>query len=176
MKMKKTYVLFASGLLAILALTSCATGTRLDTRSAQDAEITGTYNVIFYGCNYFNDPETIVFLDKTGDPYIFEPFAPDFVYRIKKGLQATDAVAEASNFPNCTSSFKNAQIRGIVAPSGDILGYELRPLYHSFVFGRDDVLNVYYRLRDEKVIITITLDPAVEKMLREGFGRRRMYD
>ncbi|NJD57047.1 MAG: hypothetical protein FIA94_11675 [Nitrospirae bacterium] len=176
MKLKTTYALFVSGLLAILALTSCATGPRLNAQAAQGAEIAGTYNVIFYGCNYFNDPETVVFLDKVGDPYTFEPFAPDFVYRIKKGLPASEALAEADNFPNCTSSFRYAQVRRIAAPSGDILGYELRPLYHSFVFGRDDVLNVDYLLKDDKVVIYVTLDPSVEKMLREGSSRKRMRD
>lgn len=177
MKMKTTYVLFASALLASLALTSCVTGgTRLNTRSAQDAEITGTYDVIFYGCNYFNDPETIVFLDNAGDPYTFEPYAPDFNYRVKKGLSTTEALAEARNFPHCSSSFRNAQARSIVAPSGDILGYEIRPLYHSFAYGLDDVLSVHYRLRDNTVIVTISLDPYVERMLREGSGRRRAND
>lgn len=173
MKTKTKYVLFASALFAMLVLTSCMTGTRLNTKSTQDAEITGTYDVIFYGCNYFNDPETIVFLDKAGDPYTFEPYAPDFNYRLKKGLTTTEALAEARNFPHCSSSFRNAQARSIVAPSGEILGYEIRPLYHSFAFGLDDVLSVHYRLKDDKVIISIALDPSVEKMLREGDGRRR---
>ena len=176
MKMKTTFVLLASVLLAMLALTSCMTGTRLNTRGAQDAEITGTYDVIFYGWNYFNDPETIVFLDKAGDPYTFEPYAPEFNYRVKKGLSTTEALAEARNFPHCSSSFRNAQARSIVAPSGDILGYEIRPLYHSFAYGLDDVLSVHYRLRDNTVIVTISLDPSVEKMLREGGGRRRAND
>lgn len=176
MKMKTTFVLFASVLLVTLTLTSCMTGTRLNTRGAQDAEIAGTYDVIFYGCNYFNDPETIVFLDKAGDPYTFEPYAPDFNYRIKKGMTTTEAIAQARNSPHCSSSFRNAQMRSIVAPSGGILGYEIRPLYHAFAFGLDDVLSVHYRLRDDKVIITISLDPSVERMLREGGGRRRSTD
>jgi hypothetical protein len=173
MNMKTSFVLLSSVLLVILALTGCVTGTRLNTRSAQDAEVAGTYDVIFYGCNYLNDPETIVFLDRAGDPYTFEPYAPDFVYRIKKGLTASDALAEARNFPHCSSSFRNAEARSIVAPSGDIIGYEIRPLYYSYAFGRDDILSVGYQLREHKVIITITLDPYVERMLREGTGRRR---
>lgn len=173
MKIKTTFVLFASVLLATLALTSCATGTRLNTRSAPDRAIAGTYDVIFYGCNYLNDPETIVFLDKAGDPYTFEPYAPDFNYRIKKGLPAKEALAAADHFPQCSSSFRNAQTRSIIAPTGDIIGYEIRPLYHTFAFGLDDVLNVYYRLKDNTVIISIALDPQVERILREGAGRRR---
>ena len=157
-------------LLTVFFCVSCTPGIRLNTQSAQDSEVTGTYNVIFYGCNYFNDLETIAFLDREGDPYTFEPYAPDFKYRVKKRVAATEALAEAKNFLSCNGSFKRAQLSSIVAPNGDILGYEVRPLYYSFAYGGEDILYTDYRLKGNKVVIKIWLNPSIENMLRGGGG------
>jgi hypothetical protein len=150
---------------------SCTPGIRLNTQLAQDSEVTGTYTVIFYGCNFYEDFETIAFLDKEGDQYIFEPYAPDFKYRIRKGVGAKEALAEATNFLHCNTAFQRPQLSKIIAPSGVIVGYEVRPLYYPFVYGSGDVLLKDYRIKDHKVVIWIKLAPWVENMLSGGSGK-----
>ena len=167
---KTTYLAAFVFLLTVFFCVSCAPGIRLNTQGAQDSEVTGTYTVIFYGCNYFNDLETIAFLDKEGDRYTFEPYAPDFKYRVKKRVAAKEALAEAENFLSCNGSFKRAQLSSIIAPDGDILGYEVRPLYYSFAYGGEDILYTDYRLKGDKVIIKMWLNPSIENMLQGGNG------
>jgi hypothetical protein len=170
--MKTKNVLVILFLLYTSSFVSCTPGIRLNTQAAQDSQVAGTYTVIFYGCNFLDDLETIAFLDKEGDQYTFEPFAPAFRYRVKKGMDAKDAVAEATRFVGCNTSFSRAQLSRIIGPDGDTLGYEVRPLYHSFTYGVDDVLYTDYRIKGDKVVMTIRLVPSVEKML-EGSGPHR---
>ena len=143
---------------------SCAPGVRLNTK-AQDSEAKGNYTVIYYGCNFLNDLETIAFLDREGGEYNFEPYAPDFKYRVKKGVSAEEAVETAMKFVSCNPSFSRTQVKSILAPDGETIGYEVRPLYLPFTYGVDDVLYVDYWLKDGKVVITVRLQ---EVMLQEG--------
>lgn len=152
---------------------SCVPGIRLDTRGAQDSEVTGTYRVIFYGCNFLNDLETIALLDKEGDKYIFDPYAPEFKYREKAGMDAPAALEAAEHFLNCNASFRSTQLRRIIGPDASIVGYELRPLYFPFVYGFQDVLETDYVVRGDKVVITIRLFPSVERMLQGDDERER---
>jgi hypothetical protein len=171
--MKKRNMLFTVFLLCALSFISCTPGIRLNTQAAQDSQVAGTYTVIFYGCNFLDDLETIAFLDKEGDQYTFVPFAPAFNYRVKKGIDARDAVAEATRFVGCNTSFSHAQLSRIIAPDGGTLGYEVRPLYHSFTYGVSDVLSTDYRIKGDKVVVTIGLVPSVQKMLENSGSRRR---
>ena len=157
-------------LLLASLLISCAPGVRLNTQGAQDSEVTGRYRVIFYGCNFLNDLETIAFLDKEEDKFIFDPYAPEFNYREKAGLDGPTALAAAEHFLNCNGSYSRTQLREVIGPDNDIVGYELRPLYFPFTYGVDDVLETNYVIRGDKVVIYIRLDPSVERRLRSGSG------
>ncbi len=163
----------AAFIFASLIVASCTSGIRLNTQGKGYPEASGTYTVILYGCNFNNDLETIAFLDKEGDRYTFEPYAPDFKFRIKKGVEAKEALQEAMEFVNCNSSFTHAQVFGITGTGGETLGYEVRPFYHSFMYGAQDVLLTDYWLKDDKVVIKIRLDPSVEMMLQGDGGRDR---
>lgn len=158
-------------LLASLSLMSCAHGTRLATQDAKETEVSDTYTVIFHGCNYLNDLETIVFLDREGDSYTFEPYSPDFNYRVIKGLGAAVALEGAKQFAGCNTSFRTTQLSRVIGPAGEVIGYEVRPIYYPYNYGLDDVLNVNYMLRDKKVVIMIRVDPSIEMMLRDGDSR-----
>jgi hypothetical protein len=171
--MKTKNVLFILSLLCALSFISCTPGIRLNTQGAQDSQVSGTYTVIFYGCNFLDDLETIAFLDKEGDQYTFEPFAPAFRYSVQKGVDAKDAIAEAGRFVSCNTSFSRAQLSRVIGPDGDTLGYALKPLYHSFSYGVEDVLYTDYRIRGDKVVVTIRLAPSVENMLEGGGSHRR---
>src|SRR5512135_127816 len=108
-------VCLAAFLFAALFVASCTSGIRLNTKGAPYSDA-GTYRVIFFGCNFNNDLETIAFLDKEGGKYTFEPYAPDFKFRIKKGVAGKEALQEAEEFVKCNSSFLHAWTYGIIGP------------------------------------------------------------
>jgi len=153
-KAKKLYMLiWVAGML--FGLVSCTPEIRLDTQGTQAPGITGNFTVIYYGCNFLNDLETIAFLNKEDGKYTFEPYAAAFEYRVKKGLPAKEALESAMKFVNCSTAFKRAQVSGILGPGGETIGYEVRPLYEPFTYGASDVLYVGYGLKDGKVIINV---------------------
>ena len=174
--MKKKRPMFPVVLLVAalsLAASSCATGSRLTLRSADETQVTGNFRLILYGCTHFDDLETLAILDKEGDPYTFEPYAPDFSYRVKTGVQAKDALAEAERFVNCDNAFKRYQLARLVAPGGATLGFEVRPLYMPFVYGMEDVIRTDYRIKGDKVIVRIWLSESVDSALGDVDTRGR---
>ena len=169
--MEKTINIFTATLMLILltcATVSPAHAWYLKTEEARAAEVTGVYTLILYGGRHINDLETIAILDKEGDSYEFEPYAPKFDYKVKKGVAAGDALNEARKFVNFHNAFWRSQLTKILDIKGDTIGYEVRPLYYPFVYSRDDILEVYYRLKDSKVIVDIRLIPEVFNALFLG--------
>lgn len=158
-------------LLAVFSV-SCTPGIRLDTQEAQDSEVTGTYRVLFFGCNFNNDIETIAFLDRDDDQYAFKPHAPDISYLVRKEVAAGEAVAETKEFVNCSTAFRGSRLSKIIGPEGDILGYEVRPFYDPLSYGVADVLEADYRLKDHKVVVTIKLKRSAGMRLQDG-GRKQ---
>jgi len=158
-------------IIASVSATSCMPGVRMNTEGAKETEVTGTYRAILHGCNYLDDLMTVAFLQKEGAKYPFEPYAPDFNFRAREGLPAKEALEAAGKFLDCNTSFRNSQLRRIVTPEGDVLGYEVKPLYHIYAYGMDEPLHTDYRLRDGKIIIRMWVDPSVEKMLSGGTER-----
>jgi hypothetical protein len=173
MFLRRLPVFFA--IILLLAVGSCASGPGIHTQKAGIDEVTGRYTLILYGCNYFDDLATVAILAKEGGKYTFAPYAPEFNYRIIKGLPAKEALGRAEKFVNCNSSYKNSILTGIVDPEGHTLGYELRPLYFTFVYGTDDVLNTFYWIRDGKINVSIRLKPSLERHLENG-GKERDRD
>jgi hypothetical protein len=136
----------------------------LKTEEVKSEEITGTFTLVLYGGRHNNDLETVAFLDKEGDQYEFEPYAPEFDYRIKKGVPAEEALKKAKKFVSFHNAFWRSQLSRILDEKGNVIGYELRPLYRSFVYGREDLLEIYYRIKGSKVIIEIRLTPNIFKI------------
>lgn len=163
------YIVLMLGLL--FGSAACTKEVRLNTQGALDADVAGNYTAIYYGCNFLNDLETIAILEKEGNKHPFEPYAPDFKYRATKGLSSTEAIETAKKFVNCNASFRRTQVNRILAPDGETIGYEVRPLYQPYRYGFDDVLDVDYRLKDNKVVITIKLRASIEMMLRDSGER-----
>jgi len=158
---------------AVLAFTasSCVLGNRLEMKTAAESDLTGNLDLILYGCTHNDDLETIAILAKENGPYGFEPFAPDYKYRVIKGVPAKDALEEAQKFVYCHNSFHRSQLSRLIDANGDTLGFEVRPLYLPFVFGMDDALHTDYRIKDGKVVVKIRLLPSIERMLSDGGGR-----
>ncbi|MBI5204023.1 MAG: hypothetical protein HZA11_03805 [Nitrospirae bacterium] len=157
----------------ITASPSFAAETALKTRPAKAADITGVFTLILYGGRHSSDIETIAVFDLEGDRYTFEPYAPEFDYRIKKGLSVKEALHDAETFISRHRSFRSAQLRRIMDRKGKTIGYELRPLYLPLDFGVSDVLDVTYWLREGKVKVVIKLLHSVEKQLSDDDDFRR---
>jgi len=172
MNNKIFYILLMLALL--FCSVSCAKHVRLNTQGAQASEVSGTYTAIYYGCNFLNDLETVAFLEKEGGKYPFVTFAPDDKYRVKKGLSSGEAIESGNKFVSCNSLFRRTQVSRILGPDGETLGYEVRPLYLPYRFGSDDIIEVDYRLKDNKVVITVKLRASVEMGLQDN--KRRLNE
>jgi hypothetical protein len=52
-----------------------------------------------------------------------------------------------------------------------VIGYELRPIYHPFVYGVSDVMDITYDYRPQgKVVVSVELLFHVEQQLRGGMN------
>lgn len=170
----KSLTLFFIGLAVVLSLAGCSTmKAGLQTGPVIAGDVKGTFNVVFLGANFANDFETIAFLDVVGDGYEIEPYAPAFRYRVKKDVPAQDALAEAEKFAGQITGFHKVQYSKILDPNNKVIGYEVRPLYYPHTFGVDDVLDVFYRIKDNKVMVEVTLKPTVKQMI-EGDRQPRI--
>ncbi len=162
--------------LSCMLISGCAGGVSLRTYSATPAELTGTYTVFLYGGNYLLDLRTAAFLDKEGDAYAFEMYAPDFDYKVIKHVPAREAIELAARHVSKHPSFRYYRISGILDPAGYVVGYEVRPYYDPFEFGFSDVLLIDYWIKDSKIITSVHLHPDVEKLLQgESPHRRRIF-
>jgi hypothetical protein len=141
----------------------------LKTEAALPADISGTFTLILYGANYSDDLETVAILDNEGDDYSFEPFAPAFNYTLKKGVQAQEALREATQFVSFHNAYWKYQLSKIVNHEGITIGYEVKPFYRPFVYGISDILDIYYWLKGNgKVKVIIKLDNLVESTRLPG--------
>jgi hypothetical protein len=134
---------------------SCAFDSYLRTERAMPEELTGTYALFLHGARHIDDVENAAILDKEGDPYTFEIYAPEYDYTVKKGVPAKAALEEAEAFVRYHRDFKRSRLSKIVDKAGHTIGYELRPIYHAFHLGQADVLYIDYMMKDNKVITTI---------------------
>jgi hypothetical protein len=158
--------IFIAPLLFIVNYSFAITG-HLRTEEIKENDIKGVFTLILYGARDINDIETVAILDLEGDQYTLEPYAPAFDYKVKKGLSEKEAFDEAHKFISYHNSFYRSQISRILDDKGNTIGYELRPLYMPIVFGRSDVLEVDYWLREGKVRVKIKLLPSIERALPE---------
>lgn len=143
----------------------------LKTKEATDKEVTGVFTLILYGGRYLDDLETVAILDLEKDKYTFEPFAPEFDYIIEKGVSAKDALRTAKKFVSFHHAFHRLVLSKILDKKGNIIGYEVRPIYMPFVYGISDVIDVYYWLKKgNKIKITIRLTPSIERIKFPGGG------
>lgn len=104
----------------------------------------------------------VAFLDKEGDPYTMEIYAPDFQYKTENNVPAGDAFARADQFIRCNVNYQQTQVRKILDLQGNVAGYEVRPLYAPFRYGMLDVMIISYTIRENRIIIYVRLDPRVE--------------
>lgn len=144
-----------------------AEGRSLTTEEVKVIDVPGAFSLILYGGRYFSDVETVAILDLEGDQYTLEPFAPEFDYRIKKGLQAGEALHDAEAFISRHHLFSHSQLVKILDGKGSTVGYELRPLYRPHAFGDFDLIDVDYWLKDGRIKVTVRVKPHVERQLHD---------
>ena len=84
---------------------------------------------------------------------------------MKRHVPGKEALAEAEAFAKFNPSFWKARLRGIVDPSGALIGYEVRPLYSPLDFGYPDVFDVDYLLKDKTVTVMIALRRELRRPL-----------
>ena len=73
-----------------------------------------------------------------------------------------EALEEGGKFISWHNAFHHSQLRGIIDEHGNILGYELRPLYLPLTFGIDDIMDIEYRMRAGKIAVIIRLKPLIQ--------------
>ncbi len=137
-------------------------GLNLKTEAANPAEVQGMFTLLLCGSSSTDDLATVAVLDKEGDPYSFEIYAPDFAYAVRTGLNAAQALEEAERFVRRNIRSERSRLHRILSPAGAGIGFELRPLYSVTAFGRDDILDVRYSIKDRKVSVRVELDRDIE--------------
>ncbi|NTW59693.1 MAG: hypothetical protein HGB21_04235 [Nitrospirae bacterium] len=166
MKAKRQILGFAAALIVIFTIQGCSLGTQLRTETADPKTITGTYDLLLYGCRYPDDIEHAAFLitpDKAG---MVELYVPATSYKVKRGLPAGQAFAEANTHVRCgVRTVEAIRVLRIPDGSGGTLGFEILPRYPATDLGGMDPLNVSYALKDGKITVYITLFPQVEREL-----------
>ncbi len=168
---KKYLIIIHIILVIILCFTSLgiSADSPLKTKSANTSEISGLFTLILYGGRFVDDMERIAIFDKEGDKFYFEPYAPDFDYKVKKSVLDKEAFDQAQRFVSLHNAFHKSILRKILDNDGNIIGFELRPLYQPFSYSISDVLDVYYWLKkDGRVKVTIKLIQPVERLLYIG--------
>jgi hypothetical protein len=149
--------------LIIAGLIAHSGNKHLKTEAASPAEVQGIFTLLLYGSSSPTDLANIAILDKEGDPYSLEIYAPDSSYTAQTGLNAAQALKEAEQFVRRNIQFERSRLHRILSPAGAGIGYELRPLYSVTTFGRDDILDVRYSIKDRKVLVRIELEPDIER-------------
>lgn len=161
--LSKTLILFS----LLTSVYSCAYERYLRTDLAGPGELAGNYTLLLYGARHSDDVANVAILDKEGDPYTFEIYAPEYDYSVKKGMPAIEALEDAKTHVRYHNNFSRSRLSKIIDKAGNTIGYELRPLYHAFHLGQSDVLYIDHRVKDSKVITTIRVKDNVLESDRE---------
>jgi hypothetical protein len=131
----------------------------------------GTYSVIKYGGNYSDDFSTFALIVPDRGQYTFNIYKPDFEYRAVRGVSDKQAISLAQAFVRGNAYFAGSQFNGIIGPAGDVIAYEVRPLYRSTLFGKEDVLLLGYFLKKGNVVeVRIDVDDVVKQRDKGGPG------
>jgi hypothetical protein len=170
MKRSKPAVLFFGLLILVIFMSGCLLGTQINTVTADPATITGTYDLMLYGCRYHDDLERAAFLIAPGKTGMVDLFVPETSYKVKRGLPADKALAEAEAFVRCGRyTVTELRVHRIPDGSSGTIGYEILPRYLPYDDGGTDPLFVSYTLKDGKITVYIRLFPDVERRLNLQF-------
>lgn len=171
MKPKRTCLLAI--LVAFLSFQSgCTSGTLLLSHSIPSLDARrGTYDLILYSGQNFQDPRSVAILDRTDDPYTIVPYGAPFHYRTIEGLSAADALKNGERFVHRLYAFRATEKREILGPDHTVIGYELRPLFMPLDTGyMGDIVDTSYLLRSgDRVMAYVGLKGSCQNQ-RESDG------
>ena len=166
MEAMRQILVVAAALIVLFTIQGCSYGTQLRTESADPKGIEGTYDLFTYGCRYPDDIEHAAFLIAPDKASMVELYVPATSYKVKKGIPADQALAEANTHVRCgVRTVEAIRVLRIPDGSGGTLGFEILPRYPATDVGGMDPLNVSYALKDGKITVYIRLFPDVEKKL-----------
>ena len=139
-------VLFAAVLLFVAVGTASAKGVKTDT--VKPAEVQqGTYSVIT-----LNYPVPIALLQKEGQPYDIRPVTSRS-YKTEYGLSENQAIERAKEVLEKDPHVLKTNISEIKGPQGEIIGYELTPVYMPLYFGsfgQTGLGSVHYNIKGKR--------------------------
>ncbi len=154
----------------VLAMGGCASGIRLQTEPVAPAEVTGTYDLLLYGCRFPSDVKNLAILVREGARYPVEIYDLPTSSVVRKGLTADEALRDARSFLQCGGirRLDGTRLSRIPDGSGGTIGYEVRQLYFPLEFGVTDVLLVNYSLINGMVRAYVKVDPEVERAIESS--------
>ena len=174
MKCSRPALLLFALFIIVASVTGCLLGTQLNTETADPKTITGTYDLLLYGCRYPDDIEHAAFLIAPERAGMVELYVPATSYKVKRGIPADQALAEANTHVRCgVRKVETIRVHRIPDGSGGTLGFEVLPRYSATEVGGMDPLNVSYSLKDGKITVYIRLLPDVEKKVSGPSGGAR---
>jgi hypothetical protein len=166
MERSRPVLLFFSSFMFVASLSGCVLGTQLNTETADPKTISGTYDLYLYGCRYPDDREHAAFLIAPDKASMVDLYVPDTSYKIKRGIPADKALAEAYMFVRCgIHTVTDLRVHRIPDGSNGTIGYEILPRYLPFDIGGMDPLLVNYTLNGNKITVYIRLFPDVERTI-----------
>jgi hypothetical protein len=165
-KCSRPGLLFFALFVIVASISGCLLGTQLNTETADLKTITGTYDLLLYGCRYPDDIEHAAFLIASDKAGMVELYVPSTSYKVKRGIPADQALAEANTHVRCgVRTVEATRVLRIPDGSGGTLGFEFLPRYPATDIGGMDPLNVSYTIQDGKITVYIKLFPDVEREL-----------
>ncbi len=118
-------------------------------------ELAGNYTLILYYGDHPDGTGRAAFLDREDDRYALEPYAPDAFYRKIEGLAGESALRKAEEFVSDHPSATGSCISAIVNDNGIRVGFEVKPLYQPIRYGTPDILDIHYKVEDNKIRIDV---------------------
>jgi hypothetical protein len=131
------------------------------------AVITGSYTLFVIGGTHGEDVKNITVIDLEGDSFTFQPYVSEYDYYKQENLEAQEALKEAVHAVSWYHAFWRIKIRSIVDDAGNVLGYEIRPLYSLLQFGISDILITNYIVKDNTVFVYLSFKPFINEMIEK---------
>ncbi|HXX53503.1 MAG TPA: hypothetical protein VEI28_02925 [Thermodesulfovibrionales bacterium] len=148
MKSKLGRTVIMSCLASLLVIFGgCAGGQSLKAVQVQGiGDSAGPYVLTLYHEAQYGGLKTMAFLVPQGNGYTLTPYAPGYAYTTIRNVGGQEGLQQAIVFISKNPVYVNYEIRRILDPGGNTVGFEIRPLYDPTANGRSDVMWVEYGL------------------------------
>lgn len=159
-------------LLSLFILTSCTGGKVLRTEPSDEGNISGTFDVNYYSNQDYDALMYVAILDIDGDEHEISIYAPEYYIKTANNVKAEEAVSHSLEFIKNHREYIKYYIEKILTDEGDVIGYEIKPLYSPVTYGVTDVFdNRYLSMGDGKVKAIIDLKERVKSIFKQERSR-----